>query len=642
MPETAARHAGITSRWSAALSHWLWAIPALLIVAALALRQIDAYPPAADEFYSMFNTGYLSGGPYSPLEIVESIQRQSSDHMPGFFMLLGSWGPATSFTLPIARVLPVLIGLLALALVYRLGKDLLAPEAGLIALVIMSSNAFFNFHYAFVRMYTLLTLFAAFLLWLYFRIMRNTKPRRRDYAALGASVASLILTHPLSATLLTALGTYHLLFARKDKRWIRVSLSVIAAVVVISPYLLVWAAAFGAVYERKTLGASEFLIDASAAIGAWLSALLNGQPALLVVSAVGVLLGIARRYTELRPWLILSLLHLGMLFAVAGIVPGISATNLRYHLVGWLPYVLLFAAALYCLYRFRALLLCLTLFWVIAGLWHQGEIDEPGWKNRLGWQQHIYPLPPWHAVSRQAQQAVPPPIVIAHVNMSFELRTTQHINYSQIYHYFDRHGVIFWQLDDLVWFDNLVNDLVISTPNLWVLYQPSKIEGAQQIAAIRDSMRVKNYEICESMRMSEDAVLLKYAWQTLDCKPPLLTASHQTRLIDHGFYGLELDGNSARFIDSWSAKDEFDQTQYNLSYQLLDQDWNNVAQVDLPLVHEGKHRQFSIGVSDVAPGMYHLVAIFYDKLTGETIEWIDNPGFVPGMIELSEIVIQEN
>ena len=38
------------------LGHWIWAVPILLVVAALSLRQIDLYPPTADEFFSMFNS----------------------------------------------------------------------------------------------------------------------------------------------------------------------------------------------------------------------------------------------------------------------------------------------------------------------------------------------------------------------------------------------------------------------------------------------------------------------------------------------------------------------------------------------------------------------------------------------------------
>ena len=641
MPEEAAICAGNSSLVVARLSHWVWAIPALLMVAALTLRQIDAYPPAADEFYSMFNTGYLAGRPYSPVEIVESLGRQSSDHMPGFFVLLGAWGHATSYTLPTARVLPILVGILALAMIYRLAKDYVTPLAGLIALVIAGSGAFYNFHYAYVRMYTLVMLLVAVLLWLYFKVVSGEEaPRRRDYAALGAAVASLILTHPFCVTMLTSLGLYHLLFVRKDRRWLSLTISVALAVVVISPYLLVWASSLGATLERKSLVGSPGMLDATGAVVAWLSVIVNDQPALLLGMIAGVALCIWKRYINLTPWLPLSLLFLGVLAAVAQFVPVINESTMRYHLVGWLPFVMLFSAALYSLYRLHPLLLCLVLLWPVAGMWRQSEIDDPGWTQRLGWQSHIYPLPPWHAVSREAQEAFPPPIVVAHVNMSFELRTTQHINYSQMYHYFDRHSAVFWQLDDLAWFDGLVNDLVISTPNLWVLYQLSTVLD-QQVVDMRGAMMAKRYQLCESTALGEDSVLLQYSWRMLECRPPALRASYQTGFINYDFFGVKLDATAARFIDRWIAKTEFDQAQFSMSYQLLDEGWNNVAQLDLPLVHEGKFRQFSVGIADVPAGVYRLVAVMYDNQTGETSAWADNPGSAPGIIELSEIVIEE-
>ncbi len=35
------------------------------------------------------------------------------------------------------------------------------------------------------------------------------------------------------------------------------------------------------------------------------------------------------------------------------------------------------------------------------------------------------------------------------------------------------------------------------------------------------------------------------------------------------------------------------------------------------------------------------MAILYDKRTGENFDWIDNPGYVPGMMELTEIILTE-
>ena len=54
------------------LSHWGYALPVLIAVAALALRQIDMYPPTYDEFYSMFNSGWIVNSPYSPIEVLQS------------------------------------------------------------------------------------------------------------------------------------------------------------------------------------------------------------------------------------------------------------------------------------------------------------------------------------------------------------------------------------------------------------------------------------------------------------------------------------------------------------------------------------------------------------------------------------------
>ena len=74
------------------LSHWVVALPVLLVVAALSMRQINLYPPTADEFFSMFNSGWLVNSPYSPLEVVESLHTFSPNHTPGYFVLLNIWG----------------------------------------------------------------------------------------------------------------------------------------------------------------------------------------------------------------------------------------------------------------------------------------------------------------------------------------------------------------------------------------------------------------------------------------------------------------------------------------------------------------------------------------------------------------------
>ena len=126
------------------IAHWVWAIPILLIVAALGVRQIDLYPPARDEFYSMYNAGFLVNGPYTPFDVIESLFENSPNHMPGYFLLLNLWGRLTSYELAIGRILTILGALISVAVIYRLARDFVAPEAGLFAVVIVASNSLFT------------------------------------------------------------------------------------------------------------------------------------------------------------------------------------------------------------------------------------------------------------------------------------------------------------------------------------------------------------------------------------------------------------------------------------------------------------------------------------------------------------------
>ena len=113
--------------------HWVWTVPFFLIVAWLAIRQIEVYPPSTDEFFSMFNAGWLGNLPYSPMQVVQSLQKHSPDHTPLYFVLLSLWGQAAGTSLAAGRLLSVFISLVAMAIAYRLAKDFVAPVAGLMA-----------------------------------------------------------------------------------------------------------------------------------------------------------------------------------------------------------------------------------------------------------------------------------------------------------------------------------------------------------------------------------------------------------------------------------------------------------------------------------------------------------------------------
>ena len=613
------------------LGHWLWALPILLMVAALALRQIDLYPPDWDEFYSMYNAGWVNG-PYSPAEIYQSIQLFAPDHTPGYFMLLSIWGNLIAYDIALARIFTIFTGLLSLAMAYRLARDFVAPAAALFALIIIVSNAFYNYYILFARFYPLLVFTSGAILWLYWRIMFRAKSvKALDYFALFAAVFALENTHLFCATFLAALGIYHLLFVRKDRRWLAVTATAATAFAMFLPVLINMVNGIEQTIQIK----SSNPIDGMTALDAWLTVMLNDQPGLLIAIITGLLLGLWRKTISPAPYLLLSIIFLLTLALIAEFSGFIRLVETRYHLVGMLPFALAVTAGLYSLYLFRRWLGLLALLWVAAGLsFHSGG----------GWLQYISelpatPPPPWHMVSRVASEADTKPVIIGYRLRRWQLERPMKANYSQKQYYFDHHGIelkLFYTAED---FDSYIRSYAIVLPSVWIVYQTSAA-APHEIDNRQTTLDGLNYQLCDTIEIGIDTVIWQYTWQTLDCQPPQLLSSHQTVTLDYQFYGTTLHAAESKlyFSDQWAARTR-DLSGFQMSYQLISADWNKAAQLDLPLVHEGQPRQFFIDISDVPHGQYRLMAILYDKRTGQQQNWLNSEGDPPAMLNLTDIDI---
>ena len=174
----------------------------------------------------------------------------------------------------------------------------------------------------------------------------------------------------------------------------------------------------------------------------------------------------------------------------------------------------------------------------------------------------------------------------------------------------------------------------------WLVYQRSTTD-ATELAEIEAVMDELGYRSCRTVRLATTTEMVKYYWHSFNCEPPAAEMLSETNTIKYEFFGTAFDRDSKRlfFSDRWSAKIKAPMDKFNMSFQVLSDEWNNVAQLDLPLVIEGELRQYWIDVSDVPTGTYRLMAILYDAQNGEREAWIDNPGYVPEMLELGEIVV---
>ena len=619
------------------LSHWAWVVPMLLVVAALSLRQSDLYPPAEDEFYSMHNAGWLLGGPYSPYEIMDSLARNSPNHTPLYFLILSMWGQLIATDILLARMLSLLIALLSAAMVYRLARDLLAPAAGYFAIIILSSLAFLNYYIAFARMYTLLALMSAIMLWLYLRITHQLAAvKRSDYIALGAAVFGLLSTFVFGALLLFTIGVYHLIAAPKNRRWLMTSGAAVIALVSFAPWLNLivtdgLARATGVV-DWESLNGLE-------AMRAWLAMSVNDEYLLLALPVGGIAIGALRRRVPLKPWMLLFVPYLLILALIAQFTHYISLDTMRYHVPGLIPFVLFATAGIYALYCIRRWLGLAVLLWVVAGVTFQGSARWYAW---LGGRVFTYSREPAHAISRLAGREQRPPPILGYQFDSFWLDYPGAMGYSQGEHYFESRDIAIRAPSDLVAFEDAARRFAVVEPWIWLAYRPNRVDAAEA-AALLELMEELKYQRCETTEIKPQTIVIKYNWSALGCAPPQLLGSYESDLIDYQFYGaaLDSDNSSVVFSDRWIARREIPPKTYFTSVQLVNGDWDKVAQVDLPLAHEGKVRRFTVDVTGVAAGRYRLVTILYDQRSGNRFSWSNNPGYVQDMLLLAEIKIEE-
>lgn len=616
-------------------NHWIWALPPLMAVALLGLSQVDLYPPRTDEFYSMFNVGWIVDGPYSPLDTLASLRRVSPDHSPLFFILLNLWGQLTAPDVALGRVLTVFSGLLAAAMVYRLSRDQVAPAAGLIALIIMASNAVFNFYLWYLRMYPLLLLTSVTLLWMYLRLADPArKPKRRDYSALFLAAYALANTHAISALLFIALGLYHLLHKQKDRRWLETALVIGAALALFLP----WAApmlteGLGQTFSRSPPSGE----NTAAVLFSWLNIMFVGSALMLTLTLLLAALPLPRAVKRLSPAPLLLLYYLLALALFTHFVGIVVPGTMRLTTPGFALFLLLAARIHYRAWRWKPWLALLLTLWLVAGIvWqHSGQ-----WTQYLSISGRYTERIPWHAVSRVLERAEQPGTLLGYKFDDFRVNWRSKLDYPQRDYYFTRLGVSIEALEDSAALAASVNMRALREPHFWLMYRRGLVP-AVEAAALADIISSARYQACDTYKLGIDTVLTFYRWQGLGCQAPEVLSAHETGLLRYAFYGAvpAASGDAILLLDSWEALADFDPWRFSLSHQLLSAEGLNVASLDLALAQRQGLGQYSIDISAVAPGTYTLVAILYDNHSGERLNWRDNPAAASAMLPLTEIHI---
>lgn len=617
------------------LGHWGFAMVAILVVAALSIPQIDKYMLGLDATNSVLASGWLVERAHSPFEVLDSLRTASPDQGPLYFLLLNQWGSLVGQAIALARLLTVFCGLLSLAIAYRLGRDAVSPLAGNFAVIILASNAFYSFYLAHVRFYPLVVLLSALVIWLYLRIaVLERAGRRRDFIALVVSCSALVSTHAFGLLIYIVCSLYHLLFVPKNRRWLVVIAAAVSALALAGPLVYVM---FTKGVEFAVTGHGPRADSLEEVLTAWFHVTANGSPLLLLLAAVGCAVGWRRKCLALRRSAILFVLLL-LSISITAVVTRTLDVGLMRHLFAGLPIAVLFqAAGLYALYSVRKWLGALLCLWVIAGLSFHTTGD---WLLYVQGRLYSYLLPPWHLISRTAQQSNVPAHVIGFNLRDHMLHFKISGNLSLYDHWFTRQDVELRLVDRRKWLEEYLRLYEGSRRSPWLVYQKSRTD-ITQLAELEATMDKLGYRACQQVSLPVTTEMAQYSWISLDCQPERVLMSNEAAPLRYQFYGAEFDPSGTRlhFAYKWASQNQEPVDLLKISHQLITKNWGNAAQLDRRLAQEDKLRQFAIDVSAVPSGTYRLMAIVYNPDTGITLNWKEAPGDPPSMLYLQDVEI---
>jgi len=230
-------------------NHWFWMVGLLLVVALMASRHLFHNFLWFDERVSFFYAGLLDDPELTLLEIPIRLL-DLGRHPPLYYIILRLWSEVFAMTAFSGRLLSLFAGLLAIAVTYRLGRDL--SGSNLVALggaVVLGLSSLWIHQMHELRMYTLIALLAAAGMWLYWRSMVWLKLDWLTCIALGVSLWLLAMTYYLGAVFCGLLGIYHLLpgrhLAKDRKRWWRVLGVLAVTAFLLVPWYVLWLASTG-------------------------------------------------------------------------------------------------------------------------------------------------------------------------------------------------------------------------------------------------------------------------------------------------------------------------------------------------------------------------------------------------------------
>ena len=347
----------LTSQQLKRIPNWVWVVPILLLASALIARHLTTDVYWFDELANLRKMGIP---PYPPATILEMVNNVGVTRWPpAYNFVLLAWGGLVGWSEMATRTLSLLIGVLSVAMMYRLGKSLYHQRVGFISTLLLSTSVFFVFYSHEVRGYIQYLFLTITLLYLYWHQSHKSQLSRSDGFWFVLFAILLIYTHYVALYVVVAMGIYHLVFAPRTNYWGKRLRWLIYTGIAYIPWVAI--AVLNAVGETiKDRGLDPIII-----IETTLYSFSNGLSLLLLGLIIYTLIVVRDRATGM-------LIFLGTIFFVCALITNVLTDFLFHirHIIGLLPLLILVSAVAidHLLNRTRGFAWLFVVIWVGAGL----------------------------------------------------------------------------------------------------------------------------------------------------------------------------------------------------------------------------------------------------------------------------------
>ncbi len=600
------------------MSDWMLMTLVLLWVFAFGANGLNADVIWLDELYSVSNMGAFDG-PYSPAQIMDSLIMHSPNQVPLYYMLGAGWAQLAGWSQFSLRFLSLATGVLMIAWLYRFGMDVFNHRIGLVAAFLMATSACVIWYFHELRMYTLLMLLAIAHSWLYWRLAHDFRTTRLTWCLFVATALALVYTHVFAMTLLIGLGVYHLLLVPKSRRWLNVVVGWSIAALLFLPYApsLLDGLSY---HQNKSLPVPSYksaknfvkLVVNDCSL-LWLPLILSSGYAIL-----------RKRSPAMTGLLSITLIMILVLSFVNWHVMALLGSRIRYLLLLWFPFIILFAYGLTSAPRWTVI--TVLFLWGIAG--YQLSRSSEIILHYAGATHRILEYPPLHKYIYDLKDKTRYSDFIVGFADSSRLNHAQKHGWSTVDYYLkvqlDIDGVFIDQNREVARLQREIRKIRDEYhPYLLFTYNPE--DKPPNLEAILDIIH-EDYIPCTVIVDKPDLQVQRYVNPVLDCEREEyapITYDNGIRVVDR-FARYVPESEVLQILTSWEVPNEQMLEEYNVSMQIITPDWRNVRQTDRHLYDNLlPWNVIELSTKGLPSGDYRLMIILYHRDSGEKVEGVD-------------------